>query len=83
LEGFCEVALVVLCLDDADLERSDWGDAEEVEAESPADDDLHHQGGFPDACAAGHDHGGSTGEPAVADEVVWIVGWVEVDEVSD
>jgi hypothetical protein len=44
LEGFGEVALIVLGLDDPDAERPHRRDAEEVLAECPADDDLHHQG---------------------------------------
>lgn len=43
-ERLGEVTLVVLGLDDADLEWLHRLDAKEVEAEAPADDDLHHQG---------------------------------------
>ena len=43
-ERFREIALVVLCLNDSDLQWLHRFDAEEVETEAPPDDDLHHQG---------------------------------------
>ena len=56
-EGFGEITTIVLGLDDPDLQRLDRRDAKEVEAEAPADDDLHHQAGLPDAGTAADDHG--------------------------
>jgi len=56
-EGFGEVAAIVLRLDDPDLQWLDRRYAKEVEAEAPADDDLHHQAGLSDAGTAADDHG--------------------------
>jgi len=42
-ERFREIALVVLCLNDSDLQWLHRFDAEEVDTEAPPDDDLHHQ----------------------------------------
>ena len=82
-EGFGEVTLVVLGLDDSDLQSLHRLDPEEFEAEAPADDDLHHEAGLPDTGSTADDHGGAAGEPAFADQVVGIVVWIEVDEVFD
>jgi hypothetical protein len=82
-ERLGEVALVVLGLDDPDLEWLHRLDPEEVEAEAPADDDLHHEAGLPDTGTTADDHGGSAGDPSIADQVIRIVVRIEVHEVFD
>jgi len=82
-EGFGEVTLVVLGLDDSDLEWPDWFDLEEVEAECPSDDDLHHKGRLSDTGTTADDHGGAAGDPSITDQVIRIVGWIEVHEFFD
>ena len=82
-ERLGEIALVVLGLNDPDLEWLHRLYPEEVEAEAPADDDLHHEAGLPDTGTTADDHGGAAGEPAFADQVVGIVVGIKVDEVFD
>ena len=82
-ERLGQVSLVVLGLDDSDLEWLHRLDPEEVEAEAPADDDLHHEAGLPDTGTTADDHGGAAGEPTFADEIVGIVVGIKVDEVFD
>ncbi len=82
-EGLGEIAAIVLGLDDTDLQRFDRSDAEEVEAEAPADDDLHHQTGLTDAGAAADDHRGAASDPSIPDEIVRIILRIEVEEVFD
>jgi len=81
LERLGEIALVVLGLDDTDAEWLDRGDTEERFAGGPQHDELHDEGGLADTGTAGQDDGGSLGEPAIAHQIVGIVGWIEPGEV--
>jgi len=68
LEGFADVARVVLSLEHDGAEGLGGLDAEEVATEAPVDGGLHHQGGLARAGLADDQEGAALAEPAMVAE---------------